>query len=150
VVGDLDLDDAVSGSDRDRDRPPGGARAAVPHAITEQLARQQNSDLRARVRRAEHRAHERAGHPCPLRPPGHRHALPNRRLTHPATALPAPRPAPGRTGARGGARGCTLDSAAHVKPGYATSAARPWLSVLPDLAPGAIWELRDSDDDDDE
>jgi hypothetical protein len=34
--------------------------------------------------------------------------------------------------------------------GYATSAARPWLSVLPDLAPGAIWELRDSDADDDD
>ena len=50
----------------------------------------------------------------------------------------------------GAPEGCTLDSAAHVKPGYATSAARPWLSVLPGLAPGAIWELRDSDADDDD
>ncbi|HUL27466.1 MAG TPA: hypothetical protein VLW44_17040, partial [Streptosporangiaceae bacterium] len=67
-----------------------------------------------------------------------------------ATALPAPRPAPGRTGARGGARGCTLDSAAHVKPGYATSAAPSVAVRAPDLAPGAIWELRDSDADDDD
>ena len=45
--------------------------------------------------------------------------------------------------------GCTPDSAAHVKPAHDASAARPWLSALPDLAPGAIWELRDSDADDD-
>ena len=40
--------------------------------------------------------------------------------------------------------------AAHVELGYATSAARPWLSALPDLAPGALWELRHSDADDDD
>ena len=80
--------------------------------------------------RTEHPADERAGDPRPLRPPGHRHALPDRQPSHqrtrPSPLDPPPGESPGRPGRW---TGCTLDSAAHVKPEHATGAARPWPSV---------------------
>ena len=54
AIGDLDPDDAVPGPDRDRDRLARSARAAVPDAVTEQLAHQQDRDIPARVPGAEH------------------------------------------------------------------------------------------------
>ncbi len=114
-VGDLDPDDAVPGPDRDRDRLPGSTRAAVPDTVTEDLADQQDSHVPARVPGAEHLRDERAGGPRPLRPPGKRHALPDRRPAISAPAFPG-RPAPGnRAGPPGGHRECTPDSAANVK-----------------------------------
>jgi hypothetical protein len=67
---------------------PGTARAAVLHAIAEQLTHQQDSVIPARMPRAQHRAHERADDPRPLRPPGNTHALPDRRPDHQRTRLP--------------------------------------------------------------
>jgi hypothetical protein len=43
------------------------------------------SDIPARVPGTEHPAHERTGDACPLRPPGQRHALPDRRISHQRT-----------------------------------------------------------------
>src|SRR5947208_15984755 len=72
----------------------------MPDAVPEQLAHQQRGVIPARVPRPEHPGRERAGHPGPLRPPGHRHALPNNRPGHPRTRLPRPRPGkpPGTAG----------------------------------------------------
>ena len=59
---------------------------------------------------------EGAGGPRPLRPPGKRHALPDRRPAITAPAFPG-RPAPGKSaGQRADAGKCTLSSAANVKP----------------------------------
>ena len=46
----------------------------------------------ARVTGTEHPADERAGDPRPLRPPGHRHALPDLQPSHQRTRLPRPPP----------------------------------------------------------
>jgi hypothetical protein len=114
AVSDLNPDHAVSGPHRDRDRLPRSARAAVPDTVAEHLAHQQCGVIPARVPRAEHPAHERAGDPRPLRPPartaalaisapalprppretsgplgGHRDARPTRRRTSSAIAAPA-------------------------------------------------------------
>jgi hypothetical protein len=71
-----------------------------------------------------------AGDACPLRPPGQRHALPDRRPSHQRTRRSPPTPPRGKPpGRRTDTRGCTLDSAARVKPEHATGAARPWPSV---------------------
>jgi hypothetical protein len=66
----------------------------------------------------------------PLRPPGKRHALPDRRPSHHRTAFSRP-PRPGKpAGQRADAGTCTLDSAMHVKsapgPPRTLSVARPW------------------------
>jgi RNA polymerase sigma factor (sigma-70 family) len=70
------------------------------HAFAENLAHQQDGHIPARVPRPEHRADEGAGDPRPLRPPGQRHALPNRRPSHRRTHLlphpPCPGEPPGR------------------------------------------------------
>lgn len=48
-VGHLDPDNAVQRLDRDRDRLPGGTRAAMPQTIGEKLAHQQRSHVSAGV-----------------------------------------------------------------------------------------------------
>ena len=81
------------------------ARLAVPDAIAEQLAHQQGGVIPARVPGTEHPDCERAGDPCPLRPPGHRHALPDLQPSHQRTRLPRPPPPPANH--RGRQAGCT-------------------------------------------
>jgi len=68
----------------------------MPDTIAEQLAHQQGGVIPARVPGTEHPDCERAGDPRPLRPPGHRHALPDLRPSHQHTRLPRP-PAPGKS-----------------------------------------------------
>ncbi len=128
AIGDLDPDDAVPGNDHDRDRLPGSTRTGVPDTITEDLADQQRGVIPAWMPGAEHLTDERAGDPRPLRPPGKRHALPDRRPGHHRTALPRP-PRPGKpAGQRADAGICTLSSAANVKPAQrAPRGPRPWL-----------------------
>jgi hypothetical protein len=72
-------------------------------------------------------AYERAGDPRPLRPA----TVTLSRMSSPAISAPAFLAAlvPGNQAGRADTRGCTPDSAAHVKPGHAASAARPWPSV---------------------
>jgi hypothetical protein len=84
AIGHLHPDKTVPRADRDR--PAGSARPAMPDTIAEQLAHQQGGVIPARVPGTEHPAHERAGDPRPLRPPGKRHALPNLQRTR----LPRP------------------------------------------------------------
>jgi hypothetical protein len=102
-VGDLDPDNAVQRLDRDRDRLAGGTRAAMPQAIGEKLAHQQGGHVPARVPGAEYLRDECSGGPRPLRPPGKRHALPDRHPGHhrtrPSPAAPprGNRPGSGRT-----------------------------------------------------
>jgi hypothetical protein len=79
----------------DRDRLAGGTRAAVEDTVDEKLVHEQCCHIPAPVPRAEHPVHERAGDPRTPRP--HR-----------------PGEASGPPGGR--TRGCTLDSAARVKP----------------------------------
>ena len=112
AIGDLHPDSASAGRHRDRDRLPGTPRAALPQAVAEKFAREQDSIIAARVPWAEHRAHERADGPRSLHPPGNLHALPDRR-THLRTAFP---PARKPAGPRADAPECTLTSAAIVKP----------------------------------
>jgi hypothetical protein len=139
AVGDLDPDQAVPVRHRDRDRPPGSPRAAVPDAVAEQLAHQQDRGILARVPRAEHPACEGAGNPRPLRQPRQRHALPHRRPAHQPTVLPA-RPARRSTG-NGSGHGrmhAQLSPGRQAAPGpcagaagrnMCSNAARPWPSV---------------------
>jgi hypothetical protein len=94
AIGDLNPDNAGAGRDRHRDRLPGQTRAAIPHAIAEKLAHEQDSVIPARVPRAEHRAHERADNPRTLHPSGNPNALPDRRPSHQHTRLPARRKDP--------------------------------------------------------
>jgi hypothetical protein len=117
-VGDLDPDNVVHHLDRNRHRLAGSTRAAMPQAIGGKLAHQQRSHVPARVTGTEHPAHERAGDPCPLRPPGKRHALPDRPPSHQRTRLPG-RPPPGNhAGRRADTPGWTPESGANVKPGH--------------------------------
>jgi len=104
AIGDLHADKTVPRADRDRDRPARSARPAMPDTIAEQLAHQQGGVIPARVPGTEHSADERAGDPRPLRPPGHRHALPDLRPSHQRTAFPG-RPPP--VNHRGRQAGCT-------------------------------------------
>ena len=92
--------------------PARTATVTIPPAAPDGLCRtllpksshQQNSDIPARVTRAEHPAHECPGEPCPLRPSGKRHALPNRQPSHHRTP-PFPAAPPRETGrAAGGHR----------------------------------------------
>jgi len=102
----------------------------MPDTIAKHLAHQQDRHIPARVIRAKHLAYERAGDPCPLRSPGKRHALPNRRPSHRRTR-PSPAAPPGKpAGQRADAGKCTLSSAANVKPHMAPAdpaGARPSL-----------------------
>ena len=141
AVGDLDPDQAVSGRHRDRDRPPGKARAAVPDAVAEQLAHQQDRGILARV-------------PGPSTPPVKARAT-RARSASPASvtlsrsAAPATRPPPSRPARPGGAPGTAagtgrmhaqLSPGRQAAPGPCTGAAgrnmrsnvavrgRPWKS----------------------
>ena len=117
AITDLHPDNATRSPDRDRDRLPGNARAAMPNAVAENLTHQQHSDLPARVPRPKYRAHERPGEFRPLRPPGNRHALPHRHHSHQVHRHSRGRPAPGgHRSLQADAQGCTLSSAANVKP----------------------------------
>ena len=113
----------------DRDRLPLRARAAIPDAVPEQL-HQQRGVIPARMPRAEHPGRERAGHPGPLRPPGHRHALPDNRPGHQRTRLPRPPAARETTRNRrrtyGDARPTRRPASSQET---AAGAARPWPSV---------------------
>ena len=102
----------------------------MPDAVAVQLAHQQRGVIAARMPRAGHTDRERAGHPGPLRPPGHRHALPHR-PGHQRTRLPRPAPRPGKApGAAGGHTGMHTRLGAALQAGkHAASAARPWPSV---------------------
>jgi hypothetical protein len=73
---------------------------------------------------------ERPGNPGPLRPPGHRHALPHR-PGHQCTRLPRPAPRPGKPPrAADGHTGMHARLGAARQAGkHAASAARPWPSV---------------------
>jgi hypothetical protein len=131
AVGDLDPDDAVPGDDRDRDRFPGSSRAAMPDTVTEDLAHQQDSHVSAWVPRAEYLGDERASGPRPLRPPGKRHALPDRRPGHHRTR-PSPAAPPRETGrAAGGRRDMHAQLSRERQAGTTglprpSSVARPW------------------------
>jgi hypothetical protein len=131
AIGNLYPDEALPGSDHDRDRLPGSTRAAVPDRITEDLADQQLRRLSARVSGAEHFPDERAGGTRPLRPPGKRHALPDRHPGHHRTR-PSPPAPPRETGrAAGGRREMHAQlhrerQAAHGPPPPTWSVARPW------------------------
>jgi hypothetical protein len=114
AIDDLHPDNADAGRHRDGNRFPGKTRAAVPHAVTEQLAREEDSVIPAGVPRTEDRAHERADNSRPFRQPGNFHALANRRPAHQRTAFPPARKGPQGTDGRAGK--CTLTSAAIVKP----------------------------------
>jgi hypothetical protein len=84
-IGDLDANHVIPCRDGNSDHLAGKARSAVLHAVAEKLICQQNSDISARMPRSEHPADEGADDPCPLRPPGHRHALPTSRPSHQRT-----------------------------------------------------------------
>ena len=84
--------------------------------VTEDLADQQDGHIPARVPGAEYLTDERAGGPRPLRPPGKRHALPDRQPSHHRTR-PSPAAPPRETGrAAGGRREMHAQLAANVKP----------------------------------
>jgi hypothetical protein len=70
--------------------PPAQARERLRHLGQHRKA----PVIPARVPGTEHPDCERAGDPRPLRPPGHRHALPDLPPSHQHTRLPQP-PAPG-------------------------------------------------------
>jgi hypothetical protein len=104
-IGHLHTDKTVPRADRDRDCPARSARPAMPDTIAEQLAHQQGSVIPARMPRTEHPAHERAGDPRPLRPPGQRHALPDHRPGHQRTRPSPPTPPRGSHRAAGRTHG---------------------------------------------
>ena len=63
AIRDLDPDRTVPGPDRDRDSLTRTGRAAMPHAVAENLAHQQDSGIPSRVPGTEHPVYERAGDP---------------------------------------------------------------------------------------
>ena len=96
AVSDLDPDHAACSPDRHRDRLPHSARTAMPDAVprtarSPAARRHPGTDAPARAP-----GRERAGNPGPLRPPGHRHALPDNRPGHQRTRLPRAAPRPGK------------------------------------------------------
>ena len=129
AISDFHPDSAGAGCYRYRDRLPGKTRAAVPDAVAEKLAREQDSIIPAGVPRAKHRANERADNPRPVPSPGDPHALPNFRLTHQRTCFPVRTETPQE---RADARKWTLTSAADVKPNM-----RPGALTAGNL-PGAV------------
>jgi len=126
TIGHLHTNKTIPRADRDRDCPALSSGPAVPDTIAEKLAHQQGSVILARMPGTEHLPHERAGYSPTLWPPGKRHALPYHRPGHQRTRPSGPHHPPGKPpGRRADTQGCTLDSAAHVKPEHATGAARP-------------------------
>ena len=119
AIGHLHTDKTVSCGDRDRDRPAGSARPAVPDAVAEQLAHQQGGVIPARVPGTKHPDCERAGDPRPLRPPARPASVMLSRTTSPAISAPVllrpHRPGGKPPGRRTDTRRCTLDSSACVK-----------------------------------
>jgi len=98
AVSDLDPDHAAGGPDRDRDRLPFRARAAMPDAVPEQLAHQQSGVIPARMPRPEHPGRERPGNPAPAppaRPPSRSPEQPPWPSSHPPSPPPASRKPPG-------------------------------------------------------
>jgi hypothetical protein len=92
AAADLDPHASVRDHHGDRDRFT-GPRAAVDQAVGHHLADQENRHVSARMRRAEHAAHEHAGLAHLIWPARERHTLPNRRPSHPRTRpSPAVRP----------------------------------------------------------
>jgi len=102
-VGDLHPDDAARGSNYHGDRPAGSTRKAVPDAIAEKLTDQECRLSPAWMPRAEHPSHERASNSRTLRPPGKRHALPDRHPGHHRTR-PSPAAPPRETSRAAGGR----------------------------------------------
>ncbi len=102
---------------------PGAPDPLCRKAVAEQLAHQHRGVRPAPVPRAEHPARERTGHPA-------RSARPSTvtlslTATPAISAPPSRRPARKQTWRRDGHRRSIPDSAAHVKPRHAASAARP-------------------------
>ena len=95
----------VPRADRDRDR----SRLLCPTGCAGRYCRTARSPAGRRHPRRGTRDRapdcERAGDPCPLGPPGHRHALPDLQPSHQRTRLPRPPPPPGNH--RGRQAGCT-------------------------------------------
>jgi hypothetical protein len=130
-VGDFHPNDARLRCDRNRDRLAWIPRAAMANAVAEHLAHQQFGVTSARVPRTKHPAHERSGDTRPLRPPGKRHALPDRQPSHHRTR-PSPAAPPRETGRAAGGR---RDMHAHLSrerqagatgSARTSSVARPW------------------------
>jgi hypothetical protein len=94
AIGDLHPDKTVPDHDRDRDRP-----ARSPTGYAGHYCRTARSPSRAASSPTGDRdrapADERACDPRPVRPPGHRHALPDLQPSHQRTHLPRPPPPPG-------------------------------------------------------
>ena len=121
LVDDLHLDKPVPGQDGDRDRTARSTRAAIPHAVPEQLAGQQDRHGLARVPR-KHCPHKDPDNPRPLRQARKRHALPRRCPSHqPHQPSPPDRPRENHRGCEPDAGKCTLDSATYVKPEHDAS-----------------------------
>lgn len=123
-IDDLDPDDAVPRHDRDRHRLAGSARAAVLHAITVKLTSKTAASL--------HRCPGPSTAPTNCRATRTRSGRPASvtvsRTASPVIAAPAfpARPAPEKPpGCQTDTRGWTPDSAPHVKPEHAASAAHP-------------------------
>jgi len=128
AVGDLDPHRPAPHPDRDRHRLPRSSRAAVPHAVPEQLAHHRKSIIPVRVPLPEHPAHELPGHPRPLSESRERHALPHHQPSHRAHRPSRPSP-PGNPPRGDGTPACTLDSAPPVKPTTAPPRPGPLASV---------------------
>lgn len=120
AVGDVDPDHAAGGR-------TAIASPSAPEPLCRMLLLNSSPAARrrpARVPRAEHPGREHPRNPGPLRPPGHRHALPHR-LGHQRTRVPRPAPRPGKPPrAPAGIRGRTRDSTPRVKPGNTPPARR--------------------------
>jgi hypothetical protein len=114
-VGDLDPHRTARDLDRNCDRLAGITRPAMPNAVAEYLAHQQDSNIRA-GRPGPALLPRRHGRPAPAQPAPQASRSPG----PPAQPSPHPpsRPAPPReiTGRRADTPGCTPDSAADVKP----------------------------------
>ena len=136
-VGDLDPDNVVRHLDRDRDRLAGGTRAAVPDSYwrkSRSPARRPHPRTGARGRaprlRTRGRARARSARPA---------SVTLSRTASPAISTPAfpAALAPGNhAGRRADTPGCTLDSAANVKPGTPRNGHRNPVKRLPTPLPG--------------
>jgi hypothetical protein len=99
AIGDLHADKAVPGPDRDRDRPARSARGCARTLLP-------NSSLTSRAASSPHGCPGPSTAPTnvrairPLRPPGHRHALPNLGPSHQRTRFRGRPPPANHRGAR--------------------------------------------------
>jgi hypothetical protein len=128
--------------------PPGSTRAAMPHTVTEQLARQQDRNVPARVPR-KHRTDEDTGYPRRLSPPRQASRSPGP-LPEPSAHPPCPPgPAPGRspgprTGRRPNARSTQQRTSSRNTTPARPVRGRPWKTdgahrpLRPPLRPSAI------------